>query len=85
MEIVYFILVAVGAWIFGVFGWAQIIGALQNLSTRGPKMLITLLIWLVIIGTTLFLILKFLPAKIWAWVIGMVVSLVLVLLQGKVE
>ena len=85
MTVVIFILVLIGSWLIGVFGWAQIIGSIQNLSTRGGKMLFTLFLWVGIIGVTLFLVLKFLPAKIWAWIIGMAISLIQVLLQGKIQ
>ena len=85
MQVVIFILVAIGAWLIGVFGWAQIIGSLQNLKIRVARMLLPLLLWLGIIVGTFFLVFKLLPTKIWAWVIGMGISLIQVLLQGKIK
>ena len=48
-------------------------------------MLLPLLLWLGIIVGTFFLVFKLLPTKIWAWVIGMGISLIQVLLQGKIK
>ena len=38
-----FIIVAVIAWLVGVFGWAQIIGSIQNLKIR-KNLLFTLVL-----------------------------------------
>ncbi len=85
MSYVVFLLVLAGSWLVGVFGWAQIIGGFQNLKTRGPKMFITIIIWLAILGLSFWLVIRFLPSDIWAWVIGMIISFLQVLRQGKIE
>lgn len=85
MSYVVFLLVLAGSWLVGVFGWAQIIGSFQNLKTRGPKMFITIIIWLAILGLSFWLVIRFLPSDIWAWVIGMIISFLQVLRQGKIE
>ena len=85
MRYVIFITILIVSWLIGVFGWAQIVGGFQSLKSRGVKMLITVLIWSVIVIGTFIVVLKFYPTSIIAWIIGMVVSLVQVLRQEKIE
>lgn len=85
MSYIIFIAILIVSWLIGVFGWAQIIGGFQNLKSRGPKMLITVLIWAIIIAATFIVVWKFFSSSILAWIIGMVVSLIQVLRQGKIE
>ena len=42
-----FIIIATIAWLVGVFGWAQIIGSIQNIRTR-KNLLFTLMLWIII-------------------------------------
>ena len=85
MKYVIFIVIFIVSWLVGVFGWAQIIGSFQNLKSRGPHMLITVLIWSIIIVATYIAVWKFFASSILAWIIGMVVSFMQVLRQGKIE
>ncbi len=78
-----FIVVAVIAWIVGVFGWSQIIGSLQNLSAR-KGLLFTMLLWIVIMGAGAYVaIVKF--AAVWPLVIGYGIALVQTLSAGRIS
>lgn len=85
MRFVIFAVILFISWIIGICGWAQIIGGLQNLKSRGCIMLVTITIWLVIIGLTLLIVLKFFDSYIWAWIIGMAISFLKILTSGKIE
>lgn len=78
-----FIIILVLAYVVGVFGWSQVIGSLQNLSTR-KGLAFTLILWLAILGVgAYFAIAKFdglLPLAI-----GYGVSLVQTLFSGKIQ
>ncbi len=77
------IIIGVIAWVVGVIGWSQIIGSLQNLDRR-KGLLITLVLWIVIMGAVAYVaIVKFngvLPLAV-----GYFVSFVQVKAQGRVE
>lgn len=78
-----FIIIAAIAWLVGVFGWAQIIGSLQNLDER-KGLLFTLILWAAIMGGfALVAISKF--NSIGALALGYAVSFIQVKGQGNIE
>lgn len=85
MSFVLYFLVLAGSWFLGVFGWAQIIGGIQNLKTRGKMMMFTIVLWAVILVGASLLVNTFLHSYIVVWIIGVAISLVMVLRQGKIE
>ncbi len=48
------IIAAFVAWVIGVWGWAQILGSLQNMGQRGG-LFFTLVLWIAIMGGGLYL------------------------------
>ena len=77
------VLAAICSLFLGLFGWAQIIGSIQNLSSR-KSLLFTLILWIIImIGCGIFFF-TWMNASI-GLVIGYVVSLLMVLSSGKIE
>ena len=48
-----FIIILIVAWFVGVWGWSQIIGSIQNLSTR-KSLLFPLILWVVIMSAGAF-------------------------------
>lgn len=73
------------AFTIGVFGFAQIIGSLQNIRSRGIGMtLFTIILWALILGGTLMFGLNKLPQYKLAMYIGYGVSFVKILLAGKI-
>lgn len=85
MSIVISIAVFVVSWIIGVIGWAQIIGGLQNLKSRGIPMIITIVLWGAIIFISFLCVKHFLSTRILIWAIAMAISLIQVLFQGKIQ
>jgi len=78
-----FIIVAVIAWLVGVFGWAQIIGSIQNLKIR-KNLLFTLVLWIVLMGIgAYFAIVTF--DSLWALIVGYAISFVQIISSGKIE
>ncbi len=78
-----FIIIAAIAWIVGVFGWAQVIGSIQNIKER-PNLWLTLILWAVILLVVTYIVItKF--AGLVPLAIGYVISLVQVLSSGKIE
>ena len=77
------IVVAIAAWIIGAFGWAQIIGSIQNLSYK-PSYIFTIILWLAVMGLTAY----FAVAKfdcLWGLLVGFGISLLQVLSAGTIE
>ena len=63
MNFVVMIGVGIGAYVLGVFGFAQIIGSLQNASRRGTAFtLFTIVLWTVILIGGWFLMHTFAPS-----------------------
>ncbi len=86
MKLVLFIVILVASWFIGLYGWAQIIGSIQNAKSRGTQMtLLTILIWGAIIIGSFFLVWHFSSNNVIAWVIGIVFALVQTLRAGKIE
>ena len=78
-----FVIVATIAWLVGVFGWAQIIGSIQNIRTR-KNLLFTLILWTTIMATgAYFAIMTF--DSMWALVVGYAISFVQIIRSGKIE
>lgn len=74
------------AWISGVFGFAQIIGSLQNLRIRGPAMsAFTIILWVLILGAICFVAHHFFfPYRI-VYYVGTGISFIQVLCSGRIE
>lgn len=78
-----FIIVAVITWLVGVFGWAQIIGSIQNLKIR-KNLLFTLVLWIVLLSSgAYFAIVTF--DSLWALIVGYAISFVQIISSGKIE
>ena len=78
-----FIIVAVIAWLVGVFGWAQIIGSIQNLKIR-KNLLFTLVLWIVLLSSgAYFAIVTF--DSLWALIVGYAISFAQIISSGKIE
>lgn len=78
-----FLIVAVVAWIIGVFGWAQIIASLQNIKERSG-LVITMILWIAIMGVAAFLAVAKL-GELWSLIIGYGISFFQVIRSGKIE
>lgn len=81
-----FIVIMVVTWFVGVFGWAQIIGSLQNIKQRGLGMtLVTVTIWCAIMGAIAWASLYFFGSQKIALYIGYGVSFLMILFSGKIQ
>ena len=78
-----FIIIAAVAWILGVFGWAQIIGSLQNIKTR-KSLAFTLVLWIVIMAVGGYIAIAVLQ-NTWALVVGYLISFIQVKAQGRIS
>jgi hypothetical protein len=86
MEILMILIVGTIVYLIGVFGWAQIIGCLQSVRERGIVMtLITLFIWVGILGTSFLIAESFFSKYMTVYFIVMVISFIQVILAGKIE
>lgn len=78
-----FIIIAAIAWVVGVFGWAQVIGSVQNIKER-PNLWLTLILWIAILTIVAYIVTtKF--AGLVPLGIGYIISLIQVLSSGKIE
>lgn len=78
-----FIIIAAIAWVVGVFGWAQVIGSVQNIKER-PNLWLTLILWIAILIIVAYIVTtKF--AGLVPLGIGYIISLIQVLSSGKIE
>lgn len=78
-----FIIIAAIAWVVGVFGWAQVIGSVQNIKER-PNLWLTLILWNAILIIVAYIVTtKF--AGLVPLGIGYIISLIQVLSSGKIE
>ena len=84
MSFILSILVLGISWLIGVVGWAQVVGGFQNLGIRS-NMILTIIIWLAIIFACVFLVRQFFADKMLFCFIGLAISFVQVLMQGKIE
>lgn len=86
MDFVAMIGVAAAAYVVGVFGFAQIVGSLQNVRARGIGMtLFTIILWSAILAGGWFLMHTFAPSHSVAYYIATGVSLVQILGAGKIQ
>lgn len=78
-----FIIIASVCWLIGVFGWAQIIGSLQNIAVR-KNLFFTMILWIAIVGVgAYFAITKF--DGLVPMLVGYGISLVQVLSAGRIS
>lgn len=78
-----FIIIVAIAWVVGVFGWAQVIGSVQNIKER-PNLWLTLILWIAILIIVAYIVTtKF--AGLVPLGIGYIISLIQVLSFGKIE
>ena len=78
-----FIIIAAIAWVVGVFGWAQVIGSVQNIKER-PNLWLTLILWIAILIIVAYIVTtKF--AGLVPLGIGYIISLIQVLSSDKIE
>ena len=86
MNFVVMICVGIGAYVLGLFGFAQIIGSLQNISRRGIALtLFTIVLWLLILIGGWFLMHTFAPSHRIIYYIATGISLLQILSAGKIE
>jgi len=78
-----FIIILIVAWFVGIFGWAQIVGGLQNVDTN-KGLIVTIIIWVAIMGAGAYFAIAKLDGT-WPLVIGYVASYVKIRGQGKIE
>ena len=78
-----YIVVLVVAWLVGVFGWAQIVGSIQNLKVRKMR-IFTMIVWILIMGVgAYFAIVTF--DSLWALIIGYLISFIQVIRSGRIQ
>ena len=82
MQVFLFIVVAVVAFVVGIFGFAQIIGSLR---TRQKNFLLPIIIWLAILLGEFFIARLIVINYINAFYIGTGIAFVIMLLQKKIE
>jgi len=74
------------AFTIGTFGFAQIIGSLQNLKTRPPlASFLTIAIWIAILAASYFLMKWLVPKEATVYYIAMGLSFVVILSKGKIQ
>jgi uncharacterized membrane protein YidH (DUF202 family) len=80
------ILVGIGlaSFFLGIWGWAQVIGSIQNIRKR-PSLIISLLLWLAILFGGYLVVAKLLAGYLTALYVGYGISLVVILFQGKIR
>ena len=70
----------------GIWGWAQIIGSIQQFKNRGAKVsLTTIVIWVILIGAATALVFFLLPKYMIPYLAGLGIGLVNILLSGKIR
>ena len=86
MGFILIVVVAIASYFIGVFGFAQIIGSLQNLQARGiAATLLTLLIWGAILIGSWFVARWLISGAMLAYYIPMGISFLQILKSGKVQ
>lgn len=85
-KVILHILVGYGAFMAGTFGFAQIVGSLQNLKSRGMKLTIfTIALHTCLLGVLAFLVLRFIPQYKTFFLVGYIISLIAILRAGKIS
>ena len=82
MQVFLFIVVAIVAFVVGIFGFAQIIGSLR---TKQKNFLLPIIIWLAILVGEFFLARLIVINYMNAFYIGTGIAFVIILLQKKIE
>lgn len=83
---VFFIVALFVSFAIGTFGFAQIIGSLRTVATRGGKLtFFTVTLWTLILAVVAFLVFRFLPSVKIALLIGYAISFLIMLFQRNVE
>jgi hypothetical protein len=82
MQVFLFIVVAIVAFVVGIFGFAQIIGSLRS---RQKNFLLPIIIWLAILVGEFFLARLIVINYMNAFYIGTGIAFVIMLLQKKIE
>lgn len=86
MHFVVMIGVGIGAYVLGLFGFAQIIGSLKNIARRGAGLtLFTIVLWLGILAGGWLLMHTFAPSHDIVYYIATGISFLQILLSGKIE
>lgn len=85
MNILYAVLVFAVSFVIGTFGWCQIIGGLQNFRSRGPVMLIAIVVWSAILLGAYFAVRRFLSSQLTPFYFGLGISFLLSLRAGKIQ
>lgn len=86
MKIILFIVVLVLSYLFGVWGFCQIIGSIQHRFERSVRAtVLTILIWIAILTGVFFLARAFFHNQMTAYYIGTGVSLLMTLLSGRIQ
>jgi hypothetical protein len=86
MRFVWFVVVAVASWFFGIIGWAQIIGSIQHAKERSRGATIyTIVIWLVLFGLATLAVVLWLKRFWMVYLGGMAVALIRMLTVGRIE
>lgn len=81
-----FIIVFAVLWVIGLFGWAQIIGSLQNVSTRGIGLtLFTTVVWTCIMAAGAVIVVRYFSDCRWAMLAGYGISFLNIITKGKIE
>lgn len=85
-KVVLFIVVGYGTFIAGIWGFAQIVGSLQYIKERGTALTIsTIVIHIVLLSGIAFGVLRFLPLYKIALFLGYGISLIKILLSGRMR
>lgn len=70
----------------GIVGWAQLVGSIRYRSVRGPKLTaLTVIVWLVIFAALTAAVYFLLSSVFVAYLVGLVISLVSILLQKDIR
>lgn len=86
MSFVIAVIVWLASFAIGTFGFAQIIGSLQNLKTRPPlASFLTIVIWLAILAGSYFLMRWLVPDRAIVYYIAMGLSFIIILSKGKMK
>ena len=72
------------AFFIGIFAFSQIIGSIQNLKTMGAHAIFVIILWIVIVIAAEYFGTKLLSSMT-GFHIGLIVSFVAVLFQGKIQ
>lgn len=78
-----FVIIAAVCWMIGVWGWAQIVGSLQNIAVR-KNLIFTMILWIVVMGLgAYFAVMKF--NGLVPMLVGYGISLVQILGSGRIS